>query len=135
MAKPKPKCGTRQGYQYHIRHGENVCGPCQDAKAESMQEWRDSKRAEAGNSFGDDLDAEPLPKLDDLDPVATALENLRQVRAALRSAPPASVAGLTKREGELTAWLVKERDAKKGEKKSALDEIAERRAARQAAAG
>jgi hypothetical protein len=100
-----------------------------------MQEWRDSKRAEAGNSFGDDLDAEPLPKLDDLDPVATALENLRQVRAALRSAPPASVAGLTKREGELTAWLVKERDAKKGEKKSALDEIAERRAARQAAAG
>lgn len=100
-----------------------------------MQDWRDSKRAEAAGSFEDSLDSEPMPKLDDLDPIATALENLRQVRAALRSAPPASVAGLTKREGELTAWLVKERDAKKGEKKSALDEIAERRAARQAAAG
>jgi len=97
-----------------------------------VQEWRDSKRAEAAGSFGDDLESEPLPKIDDLDPVATALENLRQVRAALKSAPPASVATLTKREGELTAWLVKERDKTKGQKKSALDEIAERRAARAA---
>lgn len=100
-----------------------------------MQDWRDNKRAEAAGAFGDELDAEPLPKLDDLDPIATALENLRQVRAALKTCQPAAVAGLTKREGELTAWLVKERDAKKGEKKSALDEIAERRAARQAATG
>lgn len=92
-----------------------------------MQEWRDSKRAEAGGAFGEDLDAEPMPRIDDLDPVSTALENLRQVRAALRSAPPASVAGLTKREMELTQWLVKERDKGKEEKKSALDEIAERR--------
>lgn len=95
-----------------------------------MQNWRDSKREAVASAFGDDVDSEPLPRIEDLDLIATALENLRQVRAALKSAPPASVAGLTKREGELTAWLVKERDKNKGEKKSALDQLAERRANR-----
>lgn len=95
-----------------------------------MQNWRASKREAVASTFGDVLDSEPLPLLEDLDPIITALENLRQVRAALKSAPPASVATLTKREGELTAWLVKERDKSKGKGKSALDQLAERRAAR-----
>ena len=95
-----------------------------------MQEYRDQQRGMAGSAFEDNLDAEPTPRLDDLDPVATALENLRQIRAALKGCQPAAVAGLTKREGELTAWLVKERDKNKGKEKSALDQLAERRANR-----
>lgn len=97
-----------------------------------MQNYREQQRGMAGADFEESLDSEPTPRLDDLDPISTALENLRQVRAALKSCQPAAVATLTKREQELTAWLVKERDRKKGEKKSALDQLAERRAARAA---
>jgi hypothetical protein len=96
-----------------------------------MQDYREQQRGMAGSAFEDNLDSEPLPKLDDLDPIATALENLRQIRAALKGCQPAAVAGLTKREGELTAWLVKERDKMAaGKQKSALDQLAERRANR-----
>jgi hypothetical protein len=97
-----------------------------------MQDWRDKQRGMAGEAFEDSLDSEPTPNIESLDPIATALENLRQVRAALKSCQPAAVATLTKREMELTTWLIKERDKGKNEKKSALDEIAERRAARAA---
>ena len=48
----RPACGTRNGYQAHIRRGEKTCEPCRAANAASQREsrgrdqwWRATKRA------------------------------------------------------------------------------------------
>ena len=33
----RPECGSWNGYNYHLRHGEGVCGPCQDAQRDYSQ--------------------------------------------------------------------------------------------------
>jgi len=37
---PRPPCGTRSGYNAHLRHGETYCQPCRDAAAAYQRELR-----------------------------------------------------------------------------------------------
>lgn len=36
-------CGTRAGYNRHLKQGEPTCQPCKTAQLEGVQEWKRKK--------------------------------------------------------------------------------------------
>ena len=38
------ECGTRAGYNRHLKQGEPTCADCKQAQLEGVQRWKASKR-------------------------------------------------------------------------------------------
>lgn len=145
MARPLAPCGTEAAYRRHRRAGES-CEECMAAEAARKRE----KRAERRSAADAEITGQPEfvvveqkirageePRLLEVpsgeDPVEAARWRLAKVRASMVSSTPRDMAGLAKREEEIVELLGKltgSSGAGKPEKRSALDELADRRAKR-----
>ena len=124
MAERKP-CGTYAAYRRHLRANEAVDEAC----AAAAREQKNVRKQ--GPAMVSVLESAPV--VDSVDELSEALENLRIVKAAMEVAPANAVAPLSKRREELVARIAKLQNADKPEV-SALDQLAQRRAERLAAA-
>lgn len=147
MARELSPCGTEAASRRHRRNGED-CETCQAAEAKRKRDERAARRAasdseitarpevvavEARIRAGDPPVVLEVPA--GFDPVESARWRLAKVRAAMAASTPRDMAGLAKREEEIVELLGKLTGTGRAEKKrSALDELADRRAARLAEA-
>ena len=130
------KHGSRAGYMRHIRAKETPCGECKRAEREYKAAMRKARAEQvvtaAGEpgartvkqfvAYGQTADVE-VPAFEDR--LESARWRLSRVRAALLVAGPRS-----KAEQECVAEIESLKAATAPKKRSALDELAERRAAR-----
>lgn len=131
MARELAPCGTPAAYRRHKRKGEDVCGPCAEANRSDKNARMDEDRAVSGAAVGLALSAES--DVDEVDALAEAKDNLRIVRAALRSEPPHNtIAALTKRRDELVDRI--RLIMAETPEVSAFDQLAQRREARRGSA-
>ena len=95
---------------------------------------KDAERAESAGRVRAAVEA--APELEDVDPLAEALDNLRIVRAVLRDegTPANTVAALTKRRDELVDRVQRLREADVPVEVSVIDELTSKRRERRAAA-
>lgn len=145
MARELAPCGTEAAYRRHRRAGES-CEECMAAEAMRKREKRAERRSAADAEITGQpefvvveqkLRAGEEPRLVQVptgeDPVESARWRLAKVRAAMAASTPRDMAGLAKREEEIVALLGKLTGATASrvpEKRSALDELADRRAKR-----
>jgi Rad3-related DNA helicase len=131
MPRPRAACGTFSAYKRHKRLGETVDAACADAARKQQQDRRAEARTASAAVVQLAVAAEPAPTgIDELDELR---ENLRIVRATMQDAPHNTIAALSKRRQELVAEIRRVERLTKPEA-SALDQLANRRAARIAAA-
>lgn len=135
------KHGSRAGYMRHIRAKETPCVECKRAEREYKAAVRKARAEQvvtaAGEpgartvkqfvAYGQTADVE-VPAFEDR--LESARWRLSRVRAALLVAGPRDVAPLSKAEQECVAEIESLKAATAPKKRSALDELAERRAAR-----
>lgn len=127
MSRELEACGTPAAYRRHKRKGEPVDEACAQAARDQKNTRKDVAQAAAGAAVAEAFEVEPLA--DDLDPLEEARDNLRIIRAALRSGPPPNtVAALTKRRDEAVD-RIRQIMAETPEV-SAFDQLAAKRAAR-----
>jgi hypothetical protein len=127
MARELEPCGTPAAYRRHKRKGEPVDEACAEAGRNQKNVRVDAVQAAAGAAVAEAFEVEP--GVDDLDPLEEARDNLRIIRAALRSGPPPNtVAALTKRRDEAVD-RIRQIMAETPEV-SAFDQLAAKRAAR-----
>jgi len=94
------ECGTFAAYRRHLKANEAPCDPCKEAARRQKSERDAKKRAESGEAVGVALRLEPTD--DAVDALEEARDNLRIIRAALKSNPPHNtIAALTKRREEV----------------------------------
>lgn len=130
MPRELESCGTPAAYRRHKRKGEDVDDACAQAARDQKNARVDAAQAASGESVAEAFESEPVP--DDLDALEEARDNLRIIRAALRSAPPHStVAALTKRRDEAVD-RIRQIMAETPEV-SAFDQLAAKRASRRGA--
>jgi hypothetical protein len=130
MARNPAPCGSFAAYQRHKRNGEDVDDACAQAARDQKNVRADAAQAAAGAAVAEAFEVEP--GVDDLDPLEEARDNLRIIRAALRSGPPPNtVAALTKRRDEVVD-RIRQIMAETPEV-SAFDQLAAKRAARRGA--
>lgn len=145
MARELAPCGTPAAARRHVRRGES-CVECEASEAARKREARAERRAAADAEITGQpefvvveqkLRAGEEPRLLQVptgeDPVESARWRLAKVRGAMAASTPRDMAGLAKREEEIVALLGKLTGSAVGErseKRSALDELADRRAKR-----
>ena len=130
MSRELSPCGTLAAYRRHKRSGEPVCEACAEANRSDKNSRKDQARSESGSAVGLALGVEP--DVDDVDALIEAKDNLRIVRAALRSDPPHNtIAALTKRRDELVDRI--RLILAETPEVSAFDQLAQRREARRGA--
>lgn len=143
MGRRLAECGTWSAYKRHKRRGEEACEPCRMAALEQSRKQREklaniklqgydgetvsvSQIVAYGNSLTVDV-----PAIED--PLASARWRLHRIRAALLLAGPRDVAALAKAEQDCIDELAKLVAKSQPAKRSALDELAAKRANRVAA--
>lgn len=127
MARELEPCGTPAAYRRHKRRGEPVDEACAEAGRGQKNARKDVERAVSGAAVAEALAAELGS--DELDPLEEARDNLRIIRAALRSNPPHNtVAALTKRRDEAVDRI--RQIMAENPEVSAFDQLAAKRAAR-----
>lgn len=127
MARELSQCGTPAAYRRHKRRGEPVDDACAQAGRDQKNVRKDAERSDSGAAVGAAVLVEPA--VDVFDPLEETKDNLRIVRAALRSDPPHNtIAALTKRRDELVD-RIRSIMAETPEV-SAFDQLAAKRAAR-----
>lgn len=93
------ECGTFAAYRRHLKADETPCDPCKEAARKQKSERDAKRRVESGESVSAALSLESAAEI--LDALEEARDNLRIIRAALRSSPPHNtIAALTKRRDE-----------------------------------
>lgn len=126
-------CGTPAAARRHRRKGEPLCEVCEQAVRDEKNARKQAERDASAAAVADAVTA--ADPLDEVDALAEAMDNLRIVRAVLRSGdvPANAVATLTKRRDELVDRI---RDLKndKPSEVSVIDELTKRRRERVAAA-
>ena len=134
MARELQPCGTVAAARRHQRAGEALCEACAQAIRDEKNGRKDAERAESAGRVRAAVEA--APELEDVDPLAEALDSLRIVRAVLRSdaTPANTVAALTKRRDELVDRIERLRAAAVPVEVSRIDELTSRRRERRAAA-
>lgn len=134
MPRDLAPCGTRAAYRRHRRAGETPCEPCRLAAAEhnaAMRAKRSEREAETVRqvlAYGRADDVE-VPTHED--PLQSARWRLARVRAAMLVAGPRDVAALAKAEAD-TVECIGVLTREDHQPVSALDQLAQRRAARMA---
>ena len=133
MARELKPCGTPAAARRHRRKGEPLCEVCEQAVRDEKNARKQAEREASAEAVAAAVDsAEPL---EDVDPLEEAMDNLRIVRAVLRSGdvPANAVATLTKRRDELVDRI---RDLKneRPSEVSVIDELTKRRRERVAEA-
>lgn len=133
MAELKP-CGTVAAARRHQRAGEDLDEACRQALRDEKNARKDAARAESAERVRDAVAS--APPVDDVDPLAEALDNLRIVRAVLNDegTPANTVAALTKRRDELVDRIQRLREADAPVEVSVIDELTSRRRGRASAA-
>ena len=121
MAQSLAPCGSVAAYNRHRRNGEEPDAACKAAKAADKRGRRAARDVEAAQVVAADF----RPIVDDVDVLAEERENLATVKAAMLSAPPQSLAALSKRRSELVARIAELESAASGERKSLADQVAE----------
>lgn len=151
MTQKVAPCGTWSAYKRHLRNKEKPCEECAEAatkqRREQTERERDANALTSELSKGNDADVETVRHLvaygvfEDVDvptfegQIEAARWRLRRVRAALLVAGPRDVAPLAKAEQEIVHEISRLAEPKESKKKvSKLDELAEKREARIAAA-
>lgn len=137
MARELQPCGTIAAARRHQRNPEKfgpLCEPCKQAVRDQKNGRKDAERAESAGRVRAAVEAAPV--LEDVDPLAEALDNLRIVRAVLRDegTPANTVAALTKRRDELVDRVQRLREADAPVEVSVIDELTSKRRERRAAA-
>ena len=132
MARPLAECGSFSAYKRHKRNGEVVDDACAQAA-------RDQKNARVGAKRDDAAQLVRLaivdapPAADSTDQLEKARWNLRILEATMEAGVPSGMASLSKQHADLVALIVRLEGQVKPEV-SALDQLAQRRAERLAAA-
>lgn len=94
------ECGTFAAYRRHLKASEVPCEPCKAAARQQKADRDARKRDESGLAVTAKL--ETVADDDFIDPLEEARDNLRIIRAALRSNPPHNtIAALSKRRDEV----------------------------------
>lgn len=134
MSKQLQPCGTPAAARRHRRAGEPVCDECAQAIRDEKNGRKDAERAESAEMVREAVAAEP--PVEDVDPLAEAMDSLRIVRAVLRDegTPANTVAALTKRRDELVDRIGRLSAASAPAEVSVIDELTSRRSERQATA-
>lgn len=145
MPRKLQPCGTHASYVRHRRNKEE-CDTCKEAERERKAKARAAKKlADASVSLKDPelghlvgveakyhehADPIVIPVPSGADPLESAKWRLAKVRGAMLLSTPRDMAALAKREEEIVS-LIQELEGSKVEKKrSALDELAAKRAQR-----
>ena len=134
MARELKPCGTVAAARRHQRAGEALCEACAQAIRDEKNGRKDAERAESAEQVRAAVAAEPV--IEDVDPLEEALDNLRIVRAVLRSegTPANTVAALTKRRDELVDRVGRLRAESAPVEVSIIDELTSKRRERRSAA-
>lgn len=134
MAQGLKPCGTVAAARRHQRAGEDLDEACAQAIRDEKNGRMDAARAESAEAVREAVAAEPVAE--DVDPLEEALDNLRIVRAVLRSegTPANTVAALTKRRDELVDRIERLRAAVAPAEVSLIDELTSRRRGRRSEA-
>ena len=137
MARELQPCGTVAAARRHQRDPEKfgpLCEACAQAIRDEKNGRKDAERVESAGRVRAAVEAAPV--LEDVDPLAEALDNLRIVRAVLRDegTPANTVAALTKRRDELVDRVQRLREADAPVEVSVIDELTSKRRERRAAA-
>lgn len=132
MARPLAECGTFSAYKRHKRNGDPVDDACAEAAREQKNSRVAAKRDEATEVVRLAIvEAPPLePGIDELE---EARFNLSIVKATMQAGAPTGMAALSKQYADLVA-LVKRLESQSNPEVSKLDQLAQRRAERLAAA-
>jgi tRNA uridine 5-carbamoylmethylation protein Kti12 len=132
MPRPRAACGTLAAYRRHKRMDEPVDDACAAAMLADKQAHRQEEREADANVVKLAIAAAP-PIAEDTDELQELRDNLVIVKATMLDAPSNTIAALSKRRQELVADIRRlEKQARP--EKSALDQLADKRAARLAAA-
>lgn len=127
-------CGTPAAARRHRRKGEPLCEVCEQAVRDEKNARKQAERELSAEAVGKAVSA--APGVDDVDPLEEAMDNLRIVRAVLRSGdvPASAVANLTKRRDELVDRIRALKNEQPSEV-SVIDELTSRRQRLTAATG
>lgn len=127
MAQELKPCGTVAAARRHQRAGEPLDEACAQAIRDEKNGRKDAARSESAEAVRAAVAVEP--DVGDVDPLAEALDNLRIVRAVLRSegTPANTVAALTKRRDELVDRIERLKAAVVPAEVSLIDELTSRR--------
>lgn len=137
MARELQPHGTVAAAKRHQRdpgkHGP-MCAECAQALRDEKNGRKDAERSESAEAVRAAVEAAAV--VEDVDPLAEALDNLRIVRAVLRDegTPANTVAALTKRRDELVDRIERLKAANAPAEVSLIDELTSRRRERRAAA-
>lgn len=127
MSRELSPCGTLAAYRRHKRKDEPVDEACAAANRADKNGRKDQERSESGAAVGMALQSEE--GVGEVDALFEAKDNLRIIRAALRSDPPHNtIAALTKRRDELVDRI--RQIMAENPEVSAFDQLAAKRAAR-----
>ena len=132
MARSLAECGTFTAYKRHKRNGEPVDAACAQAARDQKNVRVTVKRAETAEVVRLAIVAAP-PEPETIDELFEARLNLSLVRATMQAGVPTGMAALSKQYADLVA-LVKRLETQSKPEVSALDQLANRRAERLAAA-
>ena len=133
MAQELKPCGTTAAARRHRRAGESLCEACEQAVRDEKNARKQAEREASAEAVAAAVgSADPF---DDVDPLEEAMDNLRIVRAVLRSGdvPANAVATLTKRRDELVDRIRGLKNEQPSEV-SVIDELTKRRRERVAEA-
>lgn len=140
MGRRLAECGTWSAYKRHKRNGEEPCEPCKQAASEQSRKQREkASRIQVQGYNGETVPVSQIvaygqslvidvPAVED--PLEAARWRLHRVRAALLVASPRDVAALAKAEQDCMEEISKLVAKNQPTKRSALDELAAKRASR-----
>jgi hypothetical protein len=132
MARPSAECGTFSAYKRHKRNGDPVDDACAQAARDQKNDRVAAKRADVTEVVRLAI-VDALPPEPGIDELEEARLNLSIVRATMVAGVPTGMAALSKQYADLVA-LVKRLENQAKPEVSALDQLANRRAERLAAA-
>lgn len=122
------ECGTFTAYKRHKRRGETVDEACA-AAARAQKNDRMQERREAAVEVVRLAVADAVPAVEPVDPLAKLRWNLSILEATMTAGVPNGMAALSKQHAELVDAIARLEGADKPGV-SALDQLAQRRAAR-----
>lgn len=132
MARPRAECGTFSAYKRHKRNGDPVDEACAQAARDQKNSRVSEKRDEAAAVVRLAIVNSPPPDAQ-TDQLEKARWNLRILEASMEAGVSSGMASLSKQHADLVALIVRLESQAKPEV-SALDQLAQRRAERLAAA-
>ena len=132
MSRSLAECGSFSAYKRHKRNGEVVDDACAQAARDQKNARVVAKRDDAAQVVRLAI-ADAPPAADSTDQLEKARWNLRILEATMEAGVPSGMASLSKQHADLVALIVRLEGQVKPEV-SALDQLAQRRAERLAAA-